>query len=229
MIKRRLSLIRGEQEERLEGNGGFWCSPWGIRKEVGRTGALNYPCFSYSRQVPLNRQIHLLSIWQRQLKDFGNPSFNTGIWSRDKFHHWLDSPISAYILHQPRLVVWKQNKAWCAVIVSIGQAEGRKNSSGPWWKGDGKGEEYCCFFPPIKLFVKPFTKGYAVYLFKINTLVSVWKLVPTQDRPINYSVLCAIAELLKVEPYLFLFQINNYLLPCSCCLLEIDVLFIQCL
>lgn len=29
------------------------------------------------------------------------------------------------------------------------------------------------FPPPIKLFVKPFTKGYAVYLFKINTLVSV--------------------------------------------------------
>lgn len=91
----------------------------------------------------------------------------------------------------------------------------KENSSGTWWKGDGKGAEYCCFSSPIKLFVKPFTKGYAVYLFKINTLVSVWKLVPTQDRSINYSVLCAIAELLKVEPYLFLFQINNYLLPCS--------------
>lgn len=38
-------------------------------------------------------------------------------------HHWLDPPISACILHQPSLVVWRQNKAWCTVIVSIGRTE----------------------------------------------------------------------------------------------------------
>ena len=85
------------------------------------------------------------------------------------------------------------------------------------------------FSPPIKLFVKPFTTGYAVYLLKINTLLSVWKLVATQDRPINYSVLCAIARLLKVEPYLYLFPINNYLLPCLHSPSEIDAPFPQCL
>lgn len=162
-----------------------------------------------------------------QLKGYGNPGFNTGIWSGDRFHHWLDSPISVCILHQPSLVVWRQYKAWCTVIVSIGQAE--EKQLGDVMKGRWKGWGILLFFPPIKLFVKPFTKGYAVYLFKINTLVSVWKLVPTQDRPINYSVLRAIAGLLKVAPYLFLFQINNYLLPCLRSPSEIDVLFIQCL
>lgn len=127
------------------------------------------------------------------------------------------------ILHQTSLVVWRQYKAWCTIIVSIGQAE--EKQLGEEMKARWKGWGILLFFPPIKLFVKPFTMGYAVYLFKINTLVSVWNLVPTQDRPINYSVPCAITELLKVEPYLFLFPINNYLLPCSHSPSEIDVCF----
>lgn len=36
-----------------------------------------------------------------QLKGFGNPSFNTGIWSGDRFHHWLDSPISVCVHPTP--------------------------------------------------------------------------------------------------------------------------------
>lgn len=208
----------------MEEQGQFCCSPWGTGEEAWTP---NYLCLNHSGRVLLNRQIHLLSIWQRQLKGFGKSQFQ---------HRHLEQRQVPPLIRFP-------NQCIHPIPASLGSLEeeqglmcsncfhrsggGKKNSPEMWWKGDGKGEEYCCFFPPIKLFVKSFTKGYAVYLFKINTLVSVWKLVPTQDRPINYSVLCAIVELLKVEPYLFLFQINNYLPLCS--LLEIDVLFIQCL
>lgn len=143
----------------MRGLGLLCCSPWGLGRRRACTGTVNYLCFSYGRQVHLNRHIHLSSLSDRsregaiQLKGFGNPSFNTGIWSGDRFLHWLDSPISVCIPHQPSLVIWRQYKAWCTVIVSIGQAE--ENSSGTWWKGDGKGEEYCCFSPQLNCLSNP--------------------------------------------------------------------------
>lgn len=60
MIKQPPSLIRGGQGEEVERTEGLLrCSPLGIRKEEGCTGTVNYLCFSCSRQVHLNRQIHL--------------------------------------------------------------------------------------------------------------------------------------------------------------------------
>lgn len=66
MIKQPRLLIRGGPGKKWEDWGWFCCSPWGIGKEVGCIGTVYYLLLNFSRQVHLNRQIHRLSIWQKQ-------------------------------------------------------------------------------------------------------------------------------------------------------------------